>query len=225
MMLGHGTSVIGRPPPRSLKVGAILVVCLLVPVGSAEAQLDARERPRVTGPLAFVGKDCDRHVERAGGRIIATSRSCLRLYAFDPSRENNSSRDFGVAWMQSEVDARRRWCATEARSIIDFPRRVRVLGTTPGDLDTSRSRLVRARLRVDNATDSPATIQNAFRLYPRVLRTGITDDGASFRATWRGSTRRALGFALGVELSWEQGALPPATGSLLDFALKRSGRC
>jgi hypothetical protein len=127
--------------------------------------------------------------------------------------------------MQSNVDARRRWCATEAKSVISFPRRVRVLGTTPGDRGASRSRLVRARLRVDNATNKAATIQNAFRLYPRVMRTGMTNDGTSFQATWRGSTRRALGFALGVELSWAEGDVPPSTGSLLDFALRRSGSC
>lgn len=187
--------------------------------------MDARERPRVTGPLAFVSKSCERRVERAGGRVIATSRSCLRLYAFDPARENNPRRNFGVVWMQSNLDARRRWCATEAKSVISFPRRVRVLGTTPGDRDASRSRLVRARLRVDNATDKAATIQNGFGLYPRVMRTGMTNDGTRFQATWRGSTRRALGFALGVELSWAAGAEPPSTGSLLDFALKRSGSC
>lgn len=221
----RGRLLPGRMSPRPVTVGAIVLACLLLPVGTARAQLDARERPRVTGPLAFLGKRCDRRVEWAGGRIIATSRSCLRLYAFDPARENNSSRNFGVVWMQSNVDARRRWCATEAKSVISFPRRVRVLGTTPGDRGASRSRLVRARLRVDNAADKAATIQNVFRLNPQGMRTGTMNDGTSFHATWRGSTRRALGFALGVELSWEQGADPPSTGSLLDFAFKRSGSC
>ena len=217
--------MIGTMPSRSLRVGAIVMACLLVSIGPVGAQLDARERPRITGPLAFVSKDCERRVNRVGGRVIATSRSCLRLYAFDPARENNTSRNFGVAWMQSNVDARRRWCVKEARSVIGFPRNVRVLGTTPGDRDASRTHLIRARLHIDNAAEQAATIQNAFRLYPRLLRTRTMNDGTSFRATWRGSTRRALGFALGVELSWPEGAGPPRTGSLLDFTLRRSGSC
>ena len=217
--------MIGTMPSRSSRVGAIVLACLLVPIGPVGAQLDARERPRITGPLAFVSKNCERRVDRVGGRVIATSRSCLRLYAFDPGRENNTRRNFGVAWMQSDVDARKRWCATEARSVIEFPRRVRILGTTPRNRDASRSHLIRARLRVDNAVDEVATIQNAFRLYPRALRTRTMNDGTSFQATWKGSTRRALGFALGVELSWTEEAGPPRTGSLLGFTLRRSGSC
>ncbi len=211
---------------RSVLIGAIVLACLLVPIGPASAQLDARERPRVRGPLAFVSKRCEQRVDRAGDRIIATSRSCFRFLAFDPAQENNSSRNFGVLWMQSNVNARKRWCATEAKSIIRFPGRVRVLDVAPGDRGASQPRLVRARLRVDNATDNPATIRNAFRLYPRVLRTRKINEGTGFQAVWRGSTRRALGFALGVELSWAEGSGPPSASSLLDFSLKRRlGSC
>ena len=213
-----------RGQTRAIGIVSILVLASVVLPGPASAQLDARERPRVTGPLAFVNKKCDRRLERAGGRIIATSRSCLRFYAFDPAKENSPRRNFGVVWMQSDVDARRRWCATQVRSVINFPRRVRVLGTTPGDDRTSNAHLARARLRVDNATAKRGTIQNYFMLYPRRLRTGLANP-TSFHAAWRGSTRRPLGFALGVELSWRTNAGPPRVGSILDFALARSRSC
>jgi len=214
----------GRGKTRAVGIVSMLVLSSIALPAPASAQLDARERPRVTGPLAFVNKDCDRRLERAGGRIIATSRSCLRFYAFDPAEENSPRRNFGVVWMQSDVDARRRWCTTQVRSVINFPRRVRVLGTTPGDGTSSNAHLARARLRVNNATDKPGTIQNNFKLYPRRLSTGLANP-TSFHAVWRGSTRRPLGFALGVELSWQANDGPPRFGSILDFALARSRSC
>ena len=210
---------------RAVGIVSMLVVSSIVLPGPASAQLDARERPRVTGPLAFVNKKCDRRLERAGDRIIATSQSCVRFYAFDPAKENSRRRNFGVVWMQSDVDARRRWCATEVRSVINFPRRVRVLGTTPGDRTTSSAHATRARLRVNNATDKPGTVQNDYKLYPRRLSTGLANQATSFHAVWRGSTRRALGFALGVELSWRANAGPPRVGSVLNFALARARSC
>ena len=216
----------GRGRTRAAGIVSILILCSLVlPAAPASAQLDARESPRVRGPLAFVNKVCDRRPERAGGRIIATSRSCLRFYAFDPAKENSSRRNFGVVWMQTNVNARRRWCATQVRSVINFPRRVRVLGTTPGDRTISSASLARARLRVDNATDKPGTIQNNFKLFPRRLSTGLANQATSFHAIWRGSTRRPLGFALGVELSWRVNAGPPRVGSILNFTLARSPSC
>lgn len=220
-----GPRLAGRWKLRASVVPIFVLGCLLLPITSAGAQLDARERPRVTGPLAFVNKVCDRRSERAGGRVIATSRSCLRFYAFDPGKENNSRRDFGVVWLQSNVNARTGWCATQVRSVIDFPRRVRTLGTTPGSHRSSNARRIRARLRVSNATDKPGTIQNGFEMYPRRLLTGLVDQKTSFRATWRGSTRRALGFAQGVELSWRANAGAPRVGSVLNFALARSRSC
>ena len=208
------------------KCALILVLwCLLLPISSAGAQLDARERPRVTGPLAFVNKICDRRPEHAGGRLIATSRSCLRFYAYDPAKDDNPRQDFGVVWMQSNVNARRRWCVTQVKSVINFPRRTHILGTTPGGRRVSEARPTQARLRVSPAADKPATIQNGFKLYPQRLSTGLANQGTSFHATWRGSTRRALGFALGVELSWRANAGPPRVGSILNFALARSRSC
>ena len=53
---------------RSVLIGAIVLACLLVPIGPASAQLDARERPRVRGPLAFVSKRCEQRVDRARGQ-------------------------------------------------------------------------------------------------------------------------------------------------------------
>ena len=206
-------------------VSFLVLWSIVIPAAPADAQLDARARPHVRGPLAFVNKICDRRPERAGGRLIATSRSCLRFYAFDPAKEKDSRRNFGVVWMQSNVNARRGWCATRAKSIITFPRRVHVLETTPGGLSTSDARHTQARLRISHATDKPATIQNAFKLYPRRLRTGLDNEGTSFHAAWRGSTQRALGFALGVELSWQANDGPPRFGSILDFALARSRSC
>lgn len=216
----------GQEKSRAVGIVSIVVLCSIVlPAAPASAQLDARERPRVTGPLAFVNKVCDRQPERAGGRLIATSRSCLRFYAYDPAKDDNSRRNFGVVWMQSNVNARRRWCATQVKSVINFPRRTHILGTTPGGRRASEVRPTQARLRVSPATDSPATIQNGFQLHPQRLSTGLTDQGTSFNATWRGSTRRGLGFALGVELSWRANSDPPRVGSVLNFALARSGSC
>lgn len=191
----------------------------------AAAQMEARDRPRVRGPLVHVTKSCGRRSETAGGRVIATSRSCLRFYAFDPARERNRRRDYGVVWMQSNVDARRRWCAAEVVNRVTFEGRVRVLDKTPRGRRTGRAGGVRSRLVVNNFTNDPARISQRWRLYPRRLRSHVIGDDAGLEVVWRGSTRRELGFALGAELSWPETAGPPAVNSLLTFALRRDRSC
>jgi hypothetical protein len=195
----------------------------------AGAQTDASDPPNVRGPLESVTKRCGRRLERNNnGVVIGVVRSCVRFYRFRPSSETNSARDYGVIWLQTTIDTRRRWCATTVRSTIPIPRRARLHSRRPRVVRLRRLRGATTRLVVDangHARRRSAYIRRWLVLYPRVLRGVTRNDGRAFRAVWFGSSDRELAFASGVEISWKQGNVPVSVSSRLRYEIKRKRSC
>jgi hypothetical protein len=207
----------------------ILVLGLLGLVPAALArQMDARDFPRVSGPLTLATKECDRKALRAGGSLAAVVKSCLRFYRFNPARETNPSRNYGAIWLQTNVDGRNGWCATVVKSDIRIPDRSVALARRPRSNRTARPRGHRTFLPVDandNAT-SNAFITRWFRFYPRSMRGMMLNEGRKFRTLWYGSAGRKLAFASGVEISWRRSAgQPQSVSSALQYKIKKKGIC
>ncbi len=178
--------------------------------GVAQAQLDARDNPRVSGPLRHTGGSCEADRERFGGQVVALSRSCGDVYGFDPDRENDANRNYDVIWIQSYVDARNGFCATKVRSILTVPRGTRIERKAPRYERTDEKIRFRTRLvaKAGGTAERNGVVRQGFALRPRVLDPSL--DGRTFVVEWRGNSAAPLAFALGVEVSYPANNPPGA---------------
>jgi hypothetical protein len=213
---------------RRLLATSSLLLGLLVPSSAAEAaQTDASEPPTVRGPLRQELKRCRANRVRFEGRIVGRVRSCIRLYTLRPAAETDAARDYGAIWLQTTVAPRGRWCAKVVRSDIDVPEGTKMHAHAPPTRFVDHRVRVRTRLVVDarDQATTPGTIRQGYALIPRALRTYRQDNGGTWRAAWRGSTRSKVATASGIEISWEAGAPPDRVTSDLSYSLRRQESC
>jgi hypothetical protein len=191
----------------------LMVLGLLAPTNAEAAQqLDAFDRPRVFGPLTLETRNCGhRRTRNAEGDVVALAKSCLNFYLLDPTAETNSRRDYGIVWVQTNVNARRNWCTTSARGVIEVPRRARLHQHSPATKRVSSRRRVLTRLvaTAQGSARRVAKISRRYLLYSNVLRGRPRDERRSFQIRWRGSSTAKLAFVSAIEVSWRSAQGPP----------------
>jgi hypothetical protein len=213
---------------RRIVMALVLVGTLALPA-MASPQLDARDDPTTSGPLTAGQKGCDGGKEMHEGDLVARVRLCYRVYLFDPDSEDSEGRDYGVIWLQSNVDAEPGWCTTAVRTSALISEGGKAHDYSPAAKITADARKrVKRTLKVDaqGNAEQNGRITQSFVMFPkRVVPTLSTGGEQRFKLIWRGSTARKLAFASGVEISW-----PPAGGSpqidpklTYDFAAKPQG--
>ena len=190
-----------------MKRTATLVLALVIVFAPAAlgAQMTAGDDPQVSGPLELEKKDCQRRTKSFNRDLAAVAKACLRFYSMAPDGESDEDRNYGAIWLQSNLDAKNGWCTLEVTSDILLPKGVQVHARVPrGVTEISRVRTRATRLQVDaaGAAEEQATIRQEAIAYPRVIRTGIRQDGQVFRLKWKGATAKTLGFPSGLEVSW-----------------------
>jgi hypothetical protein len=217
---------------RSGRRGLLLLLVLgfLVPTPAAGArQLDASDYPKTSGPLSLETRECGRRKTRSqSGEVVAVATSCLYFYSFDASKEGSVNRDFGVIWLQTNVNARPGWCTTSISSEIDVPGRARLHSHKPALKEASSKRRVFTGLRL-NARDSAvkaASIGRRFVLYARRMRGLVRADRRIFRTVWYGRSSRRLATVSGIEVSWRAAGGPPESlSSRLGYDVERGTSC
>jgi hypothetical protein len=213
---------------RRLLATSSLLLGLMAPSTPAEAaQTEAWDRPTVRGPLRQELRNCRARSVRFEGRVVASVRSCIRLYSLRPSRESDAARDYGGVWLQTTVAPRGNWCAKLVRSDIEVPQGAKMHARAPASRLTDHRERVRTRLVID-ARQQAATagrISQGFALIPRALRTSTRDDRHTWRTTWRGSTGNKVASASGIEISWVAGAPPGRVASNVGYTLRRQASC
>ena len=213
---------------RHLIATSLLLAGLVaVPAPALAAQMRARDRPVVRGPLRQETRHCKARDVRFDGRVVAVARSCIRLYRLRPRVENDRARDYGAVWLQVTLDPRRRWCTEVVRSDIDVPLGSRMHARAPRSRFTERRRRVRTRLVVDarRTADRRGVIHQGYALLPRALRSFRRSEGRVWRALWRGSTEATVAIASGIEVSWPAGEPPDRVSSNLSYRLQRKASC
>ena len=216
------------PRPRTFLVALVMLALLLPSAPAAARQIDARDRPRVSGPLDPRARDCKTRWERWRGRIIAVARSCVRFYRFRPGFETDTRRNYGVVWLQTTVDSRRSWCTSIVRSDIDIPLGARLHERAPDAFNARTARPVRTRLNVGarGFALERAVVHKRFTLFPRRLRSHRNAAARAWRTVWHGSTKAVVAAASGIAISWPQEAAPPSpVTSGLRYELRRTARC
>ena len=212
---------------------AMIVVAGLVavpPAFAATTQMDAADDPQVSGELDLQTDECRRQQERFKKEVVAAGKTCLRIYTFDPSAETDPDRNYGVVWLQSNVNARRGWCAAEVFSDVDLPSDIRVETREPRSMELKRKKVYETALTVTaagNASDAAddTTIKQTQILYPQTIKSRVRRRGNVFRLKWSGLKDEKLGFASGAEVSWADTADDPGGISFrLNYELKR-GDC
>ena len=216
-----------RPPGRRA-LGVFAALLLLAPSASAD-QTSARDEPDVSGPLELVDEGCSGGGVRHEGRRIARVMSCVRLYQFDEVMESDPLRSYGVAWVQTTVDAARGWCTKAVNTNI-------VLGTDierHGRAPAQRIRIYRPRpLRVHLAADAngygmaDAWIAQRVTAFRGTLTPSTGNEGRLLRLTWAGRRQGAkLAFAMGAEISWGYFAGPEIRAGLGQMRFVKRRRC
>jgi hypothetical protein len=212
---------------RISKLLLVIAVGLLGSVGSAAAatQLDARDSPEASGPLEQRTKDCRAQNETFEGTVVAMGRTCLRIYQYDTASETDANRDYGVVWLQANVNSSHRWCSQKVISDVDLPSDIQVGEIAPSSLNPSRSRTYRTKLSTDadgNGSE-PAQITQDQVIYPDAIRTRVVTDGNIFRLKWTGDEDDKLGFASGAQISWDASDTPGGSSFHLNYSLRKSG--
>jgi len=207
----------------------VTAALLLAPVAGAAGQMDASDSPEVTGELDLRTESCQTENEKHEGEVVARGKTCLRIYAYDPGAENDTERNYGVAWLQSNVNSRLGWCAAKVTADIDLPENFDLEAYAPHSLDIRRKRTYETTLQPDaggnaSGTAQETSISQSQILYPRSLSTWLRADTNVLRLVWRGSRDAKLGFAFGAEVSWPSGAEPDPLSYRLRYQLERA-RC
>ena len=211
------------------KVAPVVAAVILVAAPMAAAaskQMNAADEPQVSGDLELRSDDCRSQEEKdTTGEVIARGKTCLRVYSYSPASETDTERNYGVVWLQSNVNSRAGWCAASVESDIDLPNIVTVESKAPKSMEVNRRKTFDTILTTNaagNGTEE-ASIQQTQILYPRSVRTSVVTDTNVFRLKWRGLQNARLGFASGAEISWPVDEEPRITFRL-NYELKR-GTC
>lgn len=182
----------------------------MLDAGVAGAQLDPREGPNVSGPLIRTGGNCDSGRERAGGQVAVVMRACSDVYGFKAGKETDPTRDYDVIWLQTSVEPRNGFCATDVTSTLTVPKGTRIERKAPRYKRTDERIRYQTRL-VATAGGSAVrngVVKQGFGLLPRVMDPTVV--GRTFTLEWRGRTAKTLAFAMGVEVSYPENNPPAA---------------
>ena len=201
------------------------LVLVATPVSGAVAeQMNAAEDPEVTGNLELRSDDCRSQQEKdSAGNVIAQGKTCLRVYSYSPAAETDTERNYGVAWLQSNVNSRAGWCAAVVESDIDLPKVVQMESKAPKSMELGRRKTYETVLTTDaagNGTEE-ASVKQSQILFPRSVRTSVIEDSNVVRLKWRGLENLKLGFASGAEISWPVDEEPRITFRL-NYELKKA---
>lgn len=213
-----------------MKAANLLIsICVISLLGgpATAAQMDAADDPRVVGP--FSGSEepaCSAEaVKTEDGETVARVKLCARLFPLDTVAESNEDRDFGILWIQSNVNSMNDWCTT-ATSTSGL---VRSAGTVHDYVPArrygaSRGHDVKMKLIADaqGMASEKAVVSQRLTLYPIKTRPLVDqeDNGTRVTARWTGSSSKKLASVLGVEVSWDSSSGSPAMvpGLTYDFA-------
>ena len=204
---------------------ALVAVFAALPASGALAeQMNASDDPEVTGNLELRSDDCRSQQEKDdAGEVIATGKTCLRVYGYSPAAETDTERNYGVVWLQSNVNSRAGWCAAIVLSDIDLPAIVEVEAKRPRSMELERRKTYDTIITTNaagNGTEE-ASVKQTQILYPAVIRTSVMEDTNIFRLRWRGLRNEKLGFASGAEISWPVDEEPRITFRL-NYELKQA---
>ena len=201
---------------RGPLAGLMAMVFVAACPSPVSAQLDARTEPVVTGPLTELGdgRKCRATKYEVEGEVVARAKICLFLYSFDPDKEDDEERDYGVMWAQTNVDTGGGWCAFRVHTEVYIPAAMPMHAKVPRAQKIARRKKVVWKLSVDaeGHASEDASVKKGLTLYPRELtrsRRGDDEDTDLVRVTWRGETAAKLGFVSGLEVSWPEDEGPP----------------
>jgi hypothetical protein len=184
-------------------------------------QLDVKEAPTVTGPLALSNPKCYSRLARdpltdqnpkdgtnKDETVMGRVRLCTWLIKYNSEKESDAARDYGVAWVQTTIDARNGYCVGRANTKLRIPYSAMTYGVTPkndSQVTTPTRRHVQLFLNA-SGHGAAATVSQDFWQYPNKLLalTRQTDKGKLFISRYLGRAKdnQKLGFAEGVKMSW-----------------------
>ena len=217
---------------KRLVTFVLLIALAALPTTGAQAvlpaQTDARTDPVVTGPLVLSDKACSRAEERLLGELVAHTRTCIRLYTFNNNQETNPQRDYGVAWLQANVNAENGWCATTVRTDLKIPDGVAIHKRNPVALRTAAQPKVitnKMSTTAGNNSMSKASVSQRYIFRPRKAERVLANGGATQRLVWTGKTPAKLFFQTGVVFSWNILESLGQFRSGLGFRFEKAANC
>ena len=222
-------SIVRKRITGTLVLMAMAAVVAIPSAAAATRQLDAADEPQVSGELELQTDECRRQHESYKGETVATGKTCLRIYTYDAAAETDTERNYGVVWLQSNLNSQRGWCGAEVTSDVDLPADIQVESKAPRSMDVASKRTFETSLSPTaggNAAETAeaTTIKQTQILYKKEIRTRVLTEGNIFRLKWLGLENNKLGFASGAEISWAAAEAPGNISFRLNYELKRA-RC
>jgi hypothetical protein len=216
--------------PRAA-IGLLVVLALMLGTSPATA----RDKPKRSGPLnqddpRACGRDTLKKWINGRREVVAKAETCLYVFNYDPQREDNENRDYGIAWIQARVEPRGAWCAKRVWSDLVVSEDTKIHKRAPAkNFKIGKSRKVEVKLTsfANGASDEKATVSEKTTIHPRRLRhSSFRFKGQPvFRQRWTGQRGRPVNLTSGAEVSWEHDDPPDAISSSLLYDFERRGRC
>jgi hypothetical protein len=214
-----------RSTRGAIAAGSLALMLVTSPAASAPSPKDD---PSVSGPLELERHDCEPPVKSQAdnGEVGVVTQKCLWLYQYDPDKESNANKDFGIAWVQTSFSPRNGWCLQQAESgILNYDKKI--LKKTPNrGYRTGKKHSGTAKLTSTAGGDGsgPATIKKSFPRMPGRVSVGMEQGGRYFKTVWEGATQQTVVFAIGIEVWWDPAmASSPNAGGALQSKLRQ--RC
>lgn len=204
--------------------------------GVAASQPGARDKPEASGPLSFEGRSCEQKEEVfkdpvTGKReTVAVAEACVLLYVYDPAKEDDGARDYGIVWLQTTVDARNGWCATKVKSDLTITDDAKLFEHDPKKtIETKHKERVKVSVTTNAQDHGEGTgrLKQSFTLRPERLKPSLEEKASAslFRLRWTGQTNKKLAFVSGVEISWDAEDSVDSMSSGLSYEFEKRGSC
>lgn len=197
--------------PRTLVVVALTALLLANATPAWARQLDARDEPEVSAQLTREVRRCHREALKNQGQVVVRFDGCIYFYSFDPLSEIDLVNDYGVVWLQVNVDAAPGWCTTNVDASIELPGNVSRYGQVPSESASTRtpvSATVELPAEAGGNSLTSGYVRQRLTMYPS--ETADASDDEVVGLSWNGETTDKLAFVLGVEIGWSM--LDPIEG-------------
>lgn len=212
-------------------IGVTAVGALVMALALPSFAFEASNKPVTRGPIVhdgstYSGRDCGSDSASFGGEVVARYKTCSFFFRFNPANETNPDRDYGVLWLQSHVNPTNGWCASKVTTKLELSLGSgrRVDKATERTSRPSSPKTIRQRLKVtaNGMTTTPGVVRKSFKVFRHVWSSDYLRAKDTLKLFWDGATRRTVGSAGGVAISWPAAGGPPPLTARIQPVMQQS---
>lgn len=197
----------------------LAIACVLLAMSGQAVASEASSPPRREGPWQPTGSDIPAPspmFEPCSTETLAwvdqqpavDVESCDWWFQYESGLESDTSRDYGVLWLQTTATPYRGFCVKRSKAFFGAGSPFEVIGAVRARrirVSTAVSKEVALTTQAGGSGALPASVSKEFAVRPGRMSIGdIADDGV-IRASWRSQrpSSKPITLVLGIEVAWD----------------------